>query len=319
MTGNRLASIFITAIFLLYLHQAHAEEGGSGHYLPGSIASFMDGVAPTETFIARVNIFNYQGDAGLGRRLPIAGQTALNAEARSTVVGLTFFWRPEWGGIGERWSYGMSATIPFIDMRVSADVATALGKARRTDKASGLGDLILMPLMFNYNVNPDFNINMRLTFYAPTGSFEVGRLANTGKNFWSVEPLFGLMYFGQKNGIEASLFGGLTINQENSATDYKSGNQLHFDGTLAQHFPLVGGLASVGVTGFYYKQVTGDSGAGARFGDFKAKTVGIGPSVSYVRKLNGQELLAELKWLHETETENRLEGDTVFLKVMLKF
>jgi hypothetical protein len=81
----------------------------------------------------------------------------------------------------------------------------------------------------------------------------------------------------------------------------------------------MGGLASVGVTGFYYKQVTGDSGAGARFCDFKAKTVGIGPSVSHVRKLNGEELLTELKWLHETGTENRLEGNTVFLKVMLKF
>lgn len=318
MTRYRISSIFIAAIFLFYLQQVHAEEGGSGHYLPGSIASFMDGISPTETLILRVNVLNYQGDVGLGRRLPIAGQTALNAEARSTGVGLTFFWRPEWGGIGERWSYAMSATIPLIVMNVSADVETDIGTVRRTDKASGLGDLILMPLMFNYNVNPDFNINMRLTFYAPTGSYEKGRLANTGKNFWSIEPLFGLMYFGQKNGIEASLLGGLTINQENRATDYKSGNQLHFDGTLAQHFPFMGGLASVGVTGFYYEQVTGDSGAGAKFGDFKAKTVGIGPSISYIKKLNGEELLTELKWLHETETENRLEGDTVFLKVMLK-
>jgi hypothetical protein len=73
------------------------------------------------------------------------------------------------------------------------------------------------------------------------------------------------------------------------------------------------------VTGYYYKQVTGDSGAGASFGDFKAKTVGIGPSASYIRKLNGNELLTELKWLHETTTQNRLEGDTLFLKAMLKF
>jgi hypothetical protein len=105
--AQRLAGIFFPVILLFYLQQAHAEEGGSGHYLPGSIASFMDGVSPTGTFIVRVNILNYDCDAALGRRLPIAGQTALNAEARSTGVGLTFFWRPEWGGIGERWSYAM--------------------------------------------------------------------------------------------------------------------------------------------------------------------------------------------------------------------
>ena len=34
---------------------AKAEEGGSGHYFPGSMASFMDGVAAQETFIARLN------------------------------------------------------------------------------------------------------------------------------------------------------------------------------------------------------------------------------------------------------------------------
>jgi hypothetical protein len=238
-------------------------------------------------------------------------------------VGLTLFWRPEWGGIAERWSYAMSATVPFVDIEVAADVATdvAAGRAaaRRSDSASGIGDTILMPLMLNYNVNPDLNVNMRLSLYAPTGSYQVGRLANTGKNVWSVEPTVALMYFGQQNGIEASLFGGLTFNEENPDTDYRSGNQFHLDATLAQHFPFAGGLSSVGITGYYYRQVTGDSGSGATFGDFKARTTGVGPSLSYVRKLNGTELLAEVKWLHETGTRNRLRGETLFLKAMLKF
>jgi len=32
---------------------AMAEEGGSGHYQPGSMASFVDGVPQKPTFIAR--------------------------------------------------------------------------------------------------------------------------------------------------------------------------------------------------------------------------------------------------------------------------
>lgn len=47
--------------------------------------------------------------------------------------------------------------------------------------------------------------------------------------------------------------------------------------------------------------------------------MGVGPAVSYIRKLNNSEFLAELKWLHETDTQNRLQGDTVFLKAMLKY
>jgi hypothetical protein len=88
-------------------------------------------------------------------------------------------------------------------MKVTANVATPLANGstvsvRRSDSKSGLGDIILMPLMLNYNVNPDFNINFRTAIYAPTGSYKVGRLANTGKNFWTLEPTLAFMYFGQK-------------------------------------------------------------------------------------------------------------------------
>ena len=66
-----------------------------------------------------------------------------------------------------------------------------------------------------------------------------------------------------------------------SDTNYKSGTQMHLEATAAQHLPLWGGGASAGVTGFGYKQVTGDSGSGAAFGDFKARSFGLGSVVSY--------------------------------------
>jgi hypothetical protein len=65
--------------------------------------------------------------------------------------------------------------------------------------------------------------------------------------------------------------------------------------------------------------VTADSGDGATLGDFKGKTVGIGPVVSYATSLGGHDTIFELKWLHEVETENRLKGDIVWLKVVFKF
>ena len=77
-----------------------------------------------------------------------------------------------------------------------------------------------------------------LAAYAPTGDYEVGRLANPGKNYWTFEPTLALMYFGQKNGFEASLFTGMSFNLENEETDYTSGNLFHVDGTLAQIYAL---------------------------------------------------------------------------------
>lgn len=293
-----------------------AEEGGSGHYMPGSMSSFMDGVPTDQTFITRLNILNYQGS--YQHSLPFAGTEAADVDVSSKAIGLTMLYRPDFD-LGKNWSYAFSATIPYVDMEVSADVITGNGDLRKTDSDKALGDIILMPLMLNQHVNADLNINYRVAFYAPTGSYQVGALANTGKNFWTIEPTIAAVYLGQKNGIEASLFAGVDFNQENDDTQYKSGVQAHLEGTLAQHFPLWGGLAGAGVTGFYYNQLTGDSGEGATFGDFKARSVGAGPTLSFVKKAGNSDILAELKWLHEFSTTRRVKGDTIFFKVMAKF
>ncbi len=296
----------------------NAEEGGSGHYLPGSMASFADSVAPKPTFLARYNLMNYSGDVGIS--LPIAGLAAEGAEADSWANGLTLFWAPEWGVINDTWNYAMSTSIPYVSMDVTANVAAAGGASvSRSSKVDGLGDIIFQPLMLNQKVNPNFNVNYRVSLYAPTGGYEVGRLANLGKNYWSFEPTVGMMYFNLEKGIEASLFSAVTFNTENKDTNYQTGTQFHLDGTLAQHFPLCKGLAGVGVSGFYYQQLEGDSGAGATLGDFKGRTVGIGPVVSYSREINGHSVTAEAKWLTEFETKNRLEGNYLWLKVLVKF
>lgn len=299
-----------------------AEEGGSGHYFPSSFASFMDGVSATPTFILRTNLLNYSAGVDAKRALPIAGLTAFDVDVDSNVVGLTAFWRPEWGTINEQWSYAMSATVPFVDITVKADVVNPLapgGTIRRSDSASGLGDILLMPLMLNYQASKDLAVNMRMTVYAPTGEYNTGELANTGKNFWTVEPEVALMYMGQQNQIEGSLFFGVDFNQENADTNYKSGSQAHLDGTLAKHFPLWGGLAGLGATGYWYEQIEGDSGEGATFGDFKSRAMGLGPVASWVKKAGDGQLLAEFKWLNEFNTKNRPEGNIAFLKIMYRF
>ena len=296
----------------------YSEEGGSGHYFPGSMSSFMDGVSATEAFITRLNVIDYSGSFGAGREVPIGGLTVLDVDVDLKAYGLSLFWRPSWGGLSEKWSFGMSTTIPYVDLTVAGSLQDDIGEIRRVDTDSGLGDIVLMPAMFNYHISPDLNANFRLGLYAPTGSYQAGELANTGKNFWTVEPMAALMYFGQKNGREASVFFGADFNQENTDTNYKSGTQAHIEATLAQHLPLWSGLAGFGITGFWYHQLSGDSGDGANLGSFKARANGIGPVVSFNKKLSDQySLIGEFKWLHEFANERRPEGDTLFLKIML--
>ena len=82
----------------------------------------------------------------------------------------------------------MSATVPYLWMDVTATVNTSLpsggtARIRKSNSTDGLGDGVLIPLMLNYNADPGFNLNLRIGAYAPTGNHEVGRLANTGKDF----------------------------------------------------------------------------------------------------------------------------------------
>jgi len=303
---------------ILLQSSVEAEEGGSGHYLPGSMASFTDSVPLEEAFVARYNLINYNGSVSANQLLPVAGVQTLGADATIWGHGLTLLWRPPIE-LGDRWSYALSTTVPFMLADVSANVTVGSNTVRRTSSVDGLGDIVLMPLMLNYNVSPNLNVNFRTGIYAPTGNYEVGRLANTGKNFWTFEPTLGLVYFGVDNGREASLFLGADFNTENPDTHYRSGTQLHADGTAAQHFPLFGGLSGVGVNGYWYEQVSGDSGSGATFGDFKARSAGLGPVLSHVIKMRGVDIIAEAKWLHEFETKKRLEGDIVWFKLVFKF
>ena len=74
---------------------------------------------------------------------------------------------------------------------------------------------------------------------------------------------------------------------------------------------------AVGLHAFYLKQITGDSGAGALLGDFKAESAGIGPALLWTRRFGEQDVSLIAKWLHEVDAENRLEGDHVMLSFAL--
>ena len=140
-----------------------------------------------------------------------------------------------------------------------------------------LGDIVLMPLMLNYNVNPDFNVNFRLNVYAPTGSYEVGRLANTGKNFWTVEPIVGFMYFGQKNGREATVFIGADFNtRTRTRTTSRARNS-----TSTARSPSTSrwwaASSGGGVSGYYYQQVTGTAAPAPPSATSRAGRIGARP------------------------------------------
>jgi len=294
-----------------------AEEGGSGHYLPGATADFIDAL-PGRPAFAYVNAFTYyNGSAGASRIFNFGGLIAANVEATAYADTSILLYETPWKLFGG--NYAAAVALPYVWMEVSGKVAAGPISINRRDTANGIGDIQFFPFMLGWTKG-DLKWDTRFSIYAPTGNYKAGRLANVGKNYWTFEPSASVSWLSSKIGLETSAFAGLDFNTKNDATDYQTGAAFHLDVTVAEHLPLLGGFVGVGANSFFYQQITGDSGSGAAFGGFEGRTVGVGPVLSYATKLRGKiDLVAEVKWLPELDTNKRLKGDYVWFKVALVF
>ena len=64
----------------------------------------------------------------------------------------------------------------------------------------------------------------------------------------------------------------------------------------------------VGLAGYVYYQLTGDSGSGDTCGPCKSRVAAVGPQVSYNFNVAGQQWSADLRGYYEFWAQNRLEG-----------
>ena len=293
-----------------------AEEGGVGHYVPGGLATLID-LPPTQPgWVVQPLFLHYEGEASRSGAFPIAGVVTAGLEAKSDVLvfGAIYTFEPK--VLGAYFSVG--AYLPYMWMEVSADFSTPGVSRSRTDSTNGVSDITLIPAMLAWK-SGSWQYNALAQVYAPTGSFEVGRLANLGLNYWTFDPAIGVTYNNEKSGFSFSVLSGITINTENEDTNYKSGSVLHVEASVQQHFKHGDGLLGIGANGFIYEQITDDSGAGAQLGAFRGRTGGIGPVVSYIRPVGKTTLVLELRWLPELYAKRRLQGDYLWFKGALDF
>jgi hypothetical protein len=305
-----LATLLLTAATA-----SRAEEGGSGHYVPGAIASFIDAIPGEPGAVALVaQSVYYSGDAGGSRTFPLGGIAVADIEARVFGENLLGIWEPDFTPFGLDYALGIG--VPFLTMKVDGSITGPLGNTlSRTDYDSGLGDLVLIPAYVGWEKDY-WKLMGLLTVYAPTAEYRRGELANIGKNYWTFEPTIGVSYLSPKNGRELDVYLGFDFNTKNPKTEYQTGTEMHVEVTAAQHLPF--GLG-VGANFFYYQQIEGDSGAGAVLGGFKARDLGVGPVLSYIKQWEGKTFAAEFKWLPELDVERRMKGDWLWLKLAFIF
>ena len=293
-----------------------AEEGGSGHYTPGRSATLIDTPPNHPGFTAQLLGTVFRGDASVSQTVPVAGLVTSGLTAHADVASIGGLYTFEQRILGAFLTVG--AYAPFYDTTVKAEVVTQFGRTEQSDRVSGLGDMILVPAILAW-IRGDMQYSAGLPIYAPTGIYDKDRIANTGYNYWTVDPTVSVQYFGSTNGFNASLFAGVTLNTQNEATDYQSGSMFHAEASVQQLFPVGAGFVGVGANAFWLEQITPDSGPGAILGDYKGRSLGIGPVVNYILPREDVTTLLELRWLPEIDSRNRISGNFFLLKGAFRF
>jgi hypothetical protein len=144
----------------------------------------------------------------------------------------------------------------------------------------------------------------------PNGTYNPDRLANLSFGFVAVDGGAGYTYLDTKTGNEFSVVAGLTYSFTNPDLQYQNGIDVHLDWGASK---FVEKNVHVGLVGYFFQQITGDSGTGARLGDFKGRVLGIGPQVGSIFPAGeGYQGYVNLKGYRDFATENRPDGFTVW-------
>jgi hypothetical protein len=259
------AAIFVVSS----AHLTHAAEGGFSFYLPGTAGDVALAQSPEPGWQVANTVFVQQGDADaavLQGRVNVGLDLTLVLD----VVTATYTFDKEvLGG-----TYTIGAAVPFGYAELDATVTGPLGGTFSAERDSfNIADIALIPFQMNWSFG-NYSLKLAEAVYVPVGAYDVDEVVNLGLNHWGFDTSAAATYFNLKTGTELSVAPGILINTENNATDYRTGNEFHVDFTVNQ---FLSETFAVGVRGYYYKQLTGDSGSGATLGDFKGESFGVGP------------------------------------------
>jgi hypothetical protein len=334
---KKLGAGILLASSVAFGGAAGAAELGKSVYVLGSTTS-MAGIMPPPGFYYAGLGYYYHGKGSgavalsrnlgyTGGKLPAFATLRANADLKVTadvaIKVTSMLWVAPNTVLGGKVGFGVIVPVGYqaTDVNVSARAAITFpggsisgpGQTRRfTDSTFEIGD----PLATAFIGWNSGNFHWKLTGLVniPVGSYSRTNLVNMGFNRWAADLTGSLTYLNPQNGFEVSVANGITFNGENPSTNYRTGTEYHLEGAIMQHFSP---KFSVGIVGYHYQQITGDSGSGAVLGKFKGRVSAIGPSINYTFDIGGLPIITSLRWLHEFNTKNRLKGDAGILTVTI--
>ena len=319
------ASLALAAL-LCTSNIARADENGISFWVPGFFGSLA--ATPQQPGWSLATIYYHtdvsaSGSAAVSKEITI-GQfnPTVNVNINANIHGQ--------GDLGFVIPSYVFAT-PFLGGQASASLAGAYGrndaalnatatvtpgpftKTVNLEQATfGISDLIpQFAVRWNAGVN---NYMAYITGDVPSGLYHASNLANTGLGHGAIDGGAGYTYFDPKAGNEFSATFGLTGNFENYSTGYTNGVDAHLDLGASKFLTK---QLQIGLVGYYYQQLTADSGCAPILCPFKSRVAGAGPQIGYIFPVGTMQGYLNLKAYKEFDNENRPDGWNAWLTFVL--
>lgn len=298
------------ASLLLNCQSLKATEYGLGDYVLGFAIPMAGYMPPPGTYFYDT-YYIYHGSGLLYQN------AAANTNTRITYSYLadigTLAWFPDIKILGG--SVGFAAVSAIVGFKTDADTRStdSIARSLASKQVTSLSDSYFTA-MIGWEAG-EHHWKVAVTGFAPTGNYDPNRISQTSLNRPALD-IKGAYTFLSQGGTEVTGMLGLTLNAPNTATNYQSGEELHFEWTISQHLPF--GLAA-GVGGYYYQQITNDCGSGDIYGAFRGRVAAIGPITSYTFTVDKQALTLGARWFHEFDEQNRVAGDSIYAYMSFPF
>jgi hypothetical protein len=323
MTRIKYRNLVVIGVLLAFAltsspRRALADASGLSFWLPGTFGSLA--AAPVTPGWSWASIYlHLDQSAGGGtnfvtsngiRGSVVAG---LSAHADALVEGVTY--TSALPVLGGQAGFSLLAAPGNLGVGINASLTGPLGNTisgSKTDNRTTVSDVFYQgTLKWNQGVN---NEMVYIAGNIPSGTYDSSRLANLSFGFVGIDAGAGYTYLNPQTGHEFSVVGGMTYSAPNPYLQYQNGIDAHLDWAASQ---FVSKNVHIGVAGYYFQQITNDSGPGATLGGFRGMAVGLGPQVGFLFPVGNLQGYLNLKGLADIETENRPKGWSTWVSFVL--
>jgi len=303
---------------------AVADEGGVSAWLPGTFGSLA--ATPQQPGWSFAGIYYHTsvsagGNVAAAREVTIGRfnpnvnvnlNANLHADADLALVqGAYVFATPVLGG---QFAVNMTGIVGRNSVSVDGTLTAMAGPFVVTrqgsidSSVSGFGDLYPQAtLRWNMGVH---NFMTYVWGDVPVGAYNPDRLANLGIGHGAIDGGVGYTYFDPKTGHEFSAVTGLTYNFKNTDTNYQNGIDWHLEWGASQ---FLSKQFLIGAVGYFYDQITADSGQAAFLGSNESRVIGVGPQLGFLFPVGNMQGYLNLKGYGEFDAAARPHGWNTWL------